>query len=108
MPTPRELPAELTIYTVAELHPQWLAWLADDDRAATVEPVPADQCRVDAAAVGEVDAAGAQLLLSLANALARRHRTLQLVDPSTALAKACTALGVSSLLANADLTGVTA
>ena len=108
MPTPRELPAELTIYTVAELHPRWLAWLTADDCAANTEPVPNDLCRVDAAAVGEVDAAGVQLLLALANALARRHSALRLVDPSPALTKACTALGVSSLLANADLAGVIA
>lgn len=106
MPTPRDLPAELTIYSVADLQPKWLAWLTSDDGAATTEPAPDNLCRVGAAGVGEVDAAGVQLLLSLANALARRHRALQLVAPSAALMEACTALGVASLLANANLSGV--
>jgi ABC-type transporter Mla MlaB component len=100
------LPAELTIYTVSELHPQWLARLNEADRSDAAQDPSDDTCRVDAAAVEEVDAAGLQLLLSLSNALARRERALQLVSPSPPLARACAALGVSSLLANADLTGV--
>ncbi len=62
---------ELTIYAVGELHPQWLrpGWRASSADAA-------DAWAVDAAAVGEVDAAGVQLLLSLANLLARDQRRL--------------------------------
>lgn len=88
------LPAELTIYTAAELHARLLAWLhADDVEGADLDPV-----RVDAGAVTEVDAAGVQLLLSLANVLTQRQRGLQLVAPSHCLAAACGALGVSWLV----------
>jgi anti-anti-sigma regulatory factor len=102
------LPAELTIYTVSELHPRWLARLGEADRNDAAQSLCDDHCRVDAAAVEDVDAAGVQLLLSLSNALARRERALQLVNPSPPLTRACAALGVASLLANADLTGVAA
>lgn len=88
------LPSELSIYTVADLRTQWLAWLGD----ATDEP-----CRLDGAAVDEVDAAGLQLLLALSNALARQQRSLQVLDASRPLADACAALGVSHLLASAGL-----
>lgn len=84
------LPAELTIYTVAALKPQWLEHLDGDARSAL---------RVDAAAVVDLDAAGVQLLLALANALQNRQRRLQLVDPSEALHSACAALGAARLLA---------
>jgi anti-anti-sigma regulatory factor len=84
---PRALPAELTIYTVAELHPQWLKWLtAADDEA----------CTVDASAVEQADAAGVQLLLSLHAALHRQGRALALREPSPALLSACAALGLSN------------
>jgi ABC-type transporter Mla MlaB component len=95
MTTTLALPRELTIYTVGELHPQWLGWLGDV-RAADGE----GPCAVDAAAVEEADAAGVQLLLSLAHALQREQRPLQLHQPSTALAAACQALGLTSLLAD--------
>jgi len=108
MPNTLSLPAELTIYTVAELHPRWLAWLIGSDTDHSAVSIPDDPTRVDAAAVEEADAAGVQLLLSLANALARRERTLQLVNPSPPLTRACTALGVAAVLANADLTGAAA
>ena len=105
MLTTFSLPSELTIYTLAELHPQWLAWLSQTDRPGAAEPIPDEFFRVSAEAVGEVDAAGVQLLLSLSNALTLQQRTLQIVNPSQPLASACAALGVSALLANADLTG---
>jgi anti-anti-sigma regulatory factor len=78
----------LTIYTVAELHPQWLMWLtaADED----------EHCVVDATAVEQADAAGVQLLLSLHAALQRKGRALALHDPSPALLSACEALGLSN------------
>lgn len=92
MADPRTLPAELTIYTVGETCPQCLAWVdADGD----------DRVTVDAAAVSDVDAAGVQLLLSLANALRRRDRELLLTDPSPALTAACAALGAAALTAGA-------
>ena len=104
MSRPLVLPSELTIYAVGELHPQWLAWLN-----ATRESGRADAtCEVDAAAVDEVDAAGVQLLVSLANALATSRLTLQLVDASGPLVRACDALGVGYLLATAQAPGVCA
>lgn len=93
------LPAELTIYTVGELRPHWLTWL---DGGAHGETDGDETLQLDAAEVAEVDAAGVQLLLSLANALALRQRGLRLVRPSRALADACTTLGAAALLAPAD------
>ena len=104
MSQPLVLPPELTIYAVGELHPRWSAWLH-----ATREEGLADAvCRVDAAAVDEVDAAGVQLLVSLSHGLARSRLTLQLDDPSDPLARACEALGVGYLLAPARDRGVCA
>jgi anti-anti-sigma regulatory factor len=88
------LPAELTIYTVGELHPQWCAWLAEASHSDDDTPV----C-LDAAAVDQIDGAGLQLLVSLANSLAARQRTLQLVDASSLLRDACKTLGLEALLA---------
>ena len=85
------LPAELTIYTVGELHPLWLAWLQQGAASTPAE--------VQAAAVEQVDGAGLQLLLSLSNWLAREQRRLQLEQPSPALQQACEALGLPALLA---------
>ena len=106
------LPNELTIYTISELHPQCLAWIATDadadsdaDDANDGEPAAVNGLRLDARAVQEVDAAGVQLLLSLSNTLARQQRPLRLVRPSAQLLAACEALGASSLLANAELGG---
>ena len=80
------LPRELTIYTVGELFPQWLDWLHTPGNHS-----------VDAKLVEEADAAGVQLLLSLAHALEADARTLQLQDASPALVAACTALGLDTL-----------
>ena len=85
------LPAELTIYAVTELREQCLAWL----HASQGDP----DAGVDGAAVDEVDGAGLQLLLSLAQTLAREQRPLQLLRPSAQLRAACEALGLQSLLA---------
>jgi anti-anti-sigma regulatory factor len=102
MSTPLALPAELTIYTLGELRPAWLAWLADPVQA------DADHATVDAAGVDQIDAAGAQLLLSLSQALARQHRALTLLNPSAALSQACTALGLHALLGGSEPTGAAA
>nr|WP_176256750.1 STAS domain-containing protein [Derxia lacustris] len=94
MTTRLALPAELTIYMVAELAPQWLAsldGLSHDDAAD-------DSFAVDAAAVAEVDAAGLQLLVALANQLTRDGWTLRLARPSPTLAQACALLGLDALL----------
>lgn len=101
------LPDELTIYTVGELYPQCLSWARVDDgeqAADATDPAAVDRLRVDAQAVREVDAAGVQLLLSLANTLARQQRQLQLVGPSPALVDAFEVLGVGDVIASADLT----
>lgn len=105
MQNPRSLPAELTIYTIGELRPEWLTWLstaAHDDAASS----GADECLcVAAGAVAEVDAAGVQLLLSLSNALSRQQRQLRLVEPSPSLVRGCTALGAAMLLDGAAPAG---
>ena len=69
MPEPNVLPPELTIYTVGEWHPRLLDWVGSGPEADAVD----DTLQLDAAAVTEVDAAGLQLLVSLANTLGQ-HR----------------------------------
>jgi len=99
---PLALPAELTIYTVGELHPQWCAWLAD----AVKTDAPA---ALQAAAVDQVDAAGVQLLLSLQRSLAGHGRELQMHAPSEVLRQGCEALGLGAWLqARAATTGAAA
>jgi ABC-type transporter Mla MlaB component len=93
------LPTELTIYTVGELRPQWLARLSDAEAGPDAAPEPADTFLVDGAAVADIDAAGVQLLLALQRTLGARQQQLQIVNASRTLGGACTALGVGSLLA---------
>ena len=88
---PLALPAELTIYTVGELHPAWCAWLAT--HATDAQPP------VHAAGVDQIDGAGVQLLLSLGQGLAQQGGRLQLQAPSTPLRAACGALGLAGWLA---------
>lgn len=95
------LPAELTIYTVGELHPQWLARLAEPaepDTAASVQ----------AAAVDEIDAAGLQMLLALDRALVGRGRSLHFDKPSAVLSGACAGLGLGAWLQARTGEGATA
>lgn len=80
------LPAELTIYVVADLLPQWLAWLDEPDAPPTLT--------LDAADVDQLDAAGLQLLVSLGLGLARRDRALRLQAPSPAIVDGCRQLGL--------------
>ena len=96
MQEPLSLPSELTIYSVGEWAPRLRAHLA-----ASTDEGSLDGLRLEAAAVEEVDAAGVQLLLALANSLAHEQRVLQLVAPSATLTRACAALGASALLAGA-------
>ncbi len=86
------LPAELSIYTAAELHPQWLAWAALQQGATAC---------ADGAAVDQVDGAGVQLLVALQRSLAARGCALHLSAPSRPLREACTALGLADWLAQA-------
>ena len=97
MSTVLTLPPELTIYGVAELRPQWLAWV-DTGRAADAPP----RAEVDGSQVLDVDGAGLQLLLSLAGTLEREGRSLALTAPSATLAQACQALGLDALLARGE------
>ena len=101
------LPAELTIYTVGELRSLWLTWLAEAHAEATTANTHDETFTVDAAAVGEVDAAGVQLLLSLSKSLGQEHRALKLRAASRPLAAACAALGANALLADPRIDGAT-
>lgn len=92
--TPLRLPAELTIFTASETRSAWLSWMADEAQHGGIDPV----CVVEADDVSEVDAAGVQLLVSLANALAAQQRRLQLQGATEALRSACTSLGVHTWL----------
>lgn len=98
------LPAELTIYTVGELRPQWLAWLARCAEADAPAEAP-----VDGSAVDQIDAAGVQLLVALSRSLASAQRALQFRSVSPVLADACAALGlpVSLIVAPAARGGAT-
>lgn len=89
MSTLLRLPAELTIYTVAATREAWLAALAAPD---------AETLRADAAGVGEIDAAGLQLLVALRRSLAERGRALHLCDPSESLRAACRRAGLTTVL----------
>lgn len=90
-PSPLRLPQELTIYTVGELHPQWVAWL----RAWHGEEAAG---AVDASAVDQVDAAGLQMLVALDHALSARGAPLQLQGTSAVLAQGCDAIGLAAWL----------
>ncbi|MGC3980659.1 MAG: STAS domain-containing protein [Steroidobacteraceae bacterium] len=89
------LPTELTIYSLGALHPQCLAWL---DEVPKSRGKRQDTWPLDGASVNEVDAAGVQLLVSLAHSLKERKRMLRLVNASQPLVEACQVLGVTSLL----------
>ena len=105
------LPSELTIYTVTELKLKWLSTLAHlndrppppftDTSGHVGQAVPrADVLSyfpVDAAAVTEVDSAGVQLLLALASELLGMRRALLLLNQSTPLSDALSALGLTAL-----------
>ncbi len=96
MTTMYALPAELTIYNVAELYPECKNWL---------QAGSGEQLKVHAEDVSEEDVAGVQLLLSLHNSLDKQHKRLQLVRPSQSLRDACIALGAGVLMADTPLQG---
>jgi len=102
------LPAELTIYSVGELRPLWLGWLAEVRDEAHAAHRADEVFAVDAAAVAEIDAAGVELLLSLSKSMDQAHRVLKLHAASRPLAAACAALGASALLAAPHTEGATA
>jgi len=85
------LPAELTIYTVAETQHALSTWIASlGDRA----PV----WRLDASGVDEADAAGVQLLLSLSRSASAAGARLKLDAPSAALCRASHQLGIAPIV----------
>jgi anti-anti-sigma regulatory factor len=84
------LPSEMTIYSVADVRRRLLAHV--DSHAED------EACRLDGGAVDQVDAAGVQLLVSLARTLAPLGRTLQLGNASPVLQAACESLGLSQYL----------
>lgn len=100
------LPSDLSIYSVGDLRPQLLAHLNAEQNDASMGSKPPESLRLEAASVEDVDAAGVQLLLALANSLALAGRKLQLVNPSVALSRACAELGASALMSHADLAEV--
>lgn len=104
MTTTRALPAEVTIYTVGELRGQCLAWLGE----APAGGDGGEHWPLDTSAVDQIDAAGVQLLVSLAQTLAQQGQPLQLLQPGTALREACTALGLADWLAGHTLEGAAA
>lgn len=105
MNAPRVLPAELSIYTVGEVRAQCLAWIGEaaPDHGAHDAAWPLDAHTVD-----QIDAAGVQLLVSLARSLAPQGLALQLLNPSRVLAEACAALGLGDLLATRTHPGAAA
>jgi ABC-type transporter Mla MlaB component len=104
MSTHLTLPSELTIYSLGTLKALWLDALPKPSRSKRSASGDATPWTVEASAINEVDAAGIQLLLSLATSLRARRKTLQLVNPSGPLVTACTSLGVSSLLSVPEAT----
>lgn len=84
------LPDELTIYTVGEWSTHGRGWLATVEAGAPLQ--------VDGSRVTEIDSAGVQALVALANAMARRESRLVLAAPSAPLADALQRLGATFLL----------
>jgi anti-anti-sigma regulatory factor len=96
------LPQELTIYTAAATRDRMLEWLAAQP-AADDAPLAAD-----GGAVLEVDGAGVQLLLALANGVAARGRSFVVAPASESLRSACAALGADALVARTATQGARA
>jgi ABC-type transporter Mla MlaB component len=94
MSTQAALPAELTIYTVGEWHPRFMASVSKEGAPLHGDGV----LRLAAGDVSEIDAAGVQLLLSIQRYLAAQGKHLDLIDASPILVEACKALGVASLV----------
>ena len=82
------LPAELTIYTAGDLRTHWLGWLAD----------LRDDAVIDGSAVGQVDAAGVQLLVSQVRSLESRQLGWRMHGVGGALREACHTLGLGGRL----------
>lgn len=90
------LPNEMTIYTLASVHQECLAWLKKIPKSR--KRAASEPWSVDASSVAEVDAAGVQLLVALAHSLQSKRRSLHLDNPSAALTAACEGLGLNLLI----------
>jgi hypothetical protein len=106
-PAPLAPSGDLSIYTVAEMRPRWLAWMADWADAANqpagstaATPLSGEPAgpTLSAAAIDVVDAAGVQLLLALDHALGQRGHRLHIQDPSRCLQAGCRAMGLEDWL----------
>ena len=86
------LPAELTIYAVAEIRESMLAWLARQESSAP------DAVEIDAGKVDDVDGAGLQLVGSLLQTLAHQGRGWKFTEVSNSLREASQLLGGADLL----------
>ncbi len=102
MSSTRSLPPEFTIYSLANLHKNWLASLPKGSRGRRSTAKSVTPWQIEGSAVTEVDAAAVQLLVSLSHALTARHRALALTNPSRPLVAACEALGVAFLVDGRD------
>jgi anti-anti-sigma regulatory factor len=106
MSQPRTLPPEFTIYAVAGLRQEWLAWLPDVSTARRDAAERPEDWPVDGSAVAAVDAAGLQMLVALSRSVAACGKSLVLAEPSAVLVAGCEALGLSELLGRGDAAGV--
>jgi ABC-type transporter Mla MlaB component len=84
-----ELPAELTIYSVAQTRDALLAW--SQEQVAKVAALP---LKVSASQVAAVDGSGLQLLAALGN----MGLAWQLVETSAAFSEACDTMGLAHWL----------
>ncbi len=86
-----QLPPELSVYTVAGLRPQWLAWVEQVAGAGSAADA-------DGSAVDQVDGAGLQLLVALQHSLAARGCALRLRGASRPLHDGCASVGLARWL----------
>jgi anti-anti-sigma regulatory factor len=101
MGTPFNLPAELTIYNVAQTRDAMQAWVAQ------IDPNEHEPLQIVASAVEDIDGSGLQLLGSLLQTLGRMGQSWQIAQPTQALLNAAQTLGAQSWL-NATPSGGTA
>jgi len=87
-----ELPAELTIYTAAEVRQLLLTWLGEQEAGGT------EVAAIGASGVNDIDGAGLQLLGALSQTLAHQAMAWHFRNPSNALIEACQTLGSAAWL----------
>ena len=89
-----DLPAELTIYTVAGLREEWMKQFASTGS----KKQKSGSCTVDGNGVGQIDGAGLQMLVSLSKYLAHNGIPIQIKSPSKPLFDALSIAGLAALL----------